>query len=68
MPSSVFDENAEVEAIALRWEDSDDPGPWQLQAIGSLEEVRESCRRTRSKGFEGRLVVYVVSESFGEEI
>ena len=65
MPASVFDEDANVEAIALRWEDSAEM--WQLQSIGSLEEVRESCRRTRSTGFEGRLVVYVVSESFGEE-
>jgi hypothetical protein len=66
MPASVFDENANVEAIALYWDVCAEM--WKLQSIGSLEEVRESCRRTRSKGFEGRLMVYVVSESFGEEI
>lgn len=66
MPASVFDENVEVEAIALYWDVCEEM--WKLQSIGSLEECRESCRRTRSKGFSGRLRVYVVSESFGEEI
>ena len=65
MPASIFDRNANIEAVALRWDEGSET--WDLLAVGSPDECRETCRRSRAKGTETELVVYVTDELIGAE-
>ena len=65
MPASITDRDANIEAVALRWDDGSET--WGLLAVGSLDECREACRRCRAKGNETELVVYATDEIFGSE-
>lgn len=65
MPASITDKDANIEAVALRWDEGAET--WSLLAVGSLDECREACRRCRAKRCETELVVYATDEIFGYE-
>ena len=65
MPASITDRDANIEAVALRWDEGSET--WSLLAVGSLDECREACRRCRAKGNKTELVVYVTDEIAGPE-
>ena len=58
MKPTIFDPEAHVEAVAIRYDEGSET--WQLQSIGTLEECQASCDRTRSKGCEEQMRVYRV--------
>jgi hypothetical protein len=56
--AAVFDPEAHIEAIAIRFDEGSET--WQLQSVGTLEECRQSCLRARNKGCEEQMRVYRV--------
>lgn len=53
---AIFDPNANIKAIAIRFDRGSET--WQLQAVGTEAECKASCDRQRSKGCEEQMRVY----------
>ena len=53
--ATIFDPNADIEAVAIRYDTGSET--WQLHAVGTWEECRQSCLRTKNKGCEDQMRV-----------
>ena len=53
--ATIFDSNADIEAVAIRYDTGSET--WQLHAVGTWEECRQSCLRTKNKGCEDQMRV-----------